>query len=472
MPTPREYLKRASALFRGVAKAASNGLTNEQRDLMRRPPMFFPLGISGPKRRGKLVDEEFLSDLKGAKGAKVYREMMENHPIIGSALWVTELMLGRTKYRIEPANDSPQAKEAADFCQTVIDDMDGGMRGLLSEMLTAAPYGWAWLEKQYKIRRGPEHMSPQLRSRYTDGKIGIRRIGLIGQDTLHEWIWDENDEIVGMVQQPPAPYSGMRTIPRSKSLHVRFKQSKNSPEGRSALRTAYTSYYYQKNFQFVESVGIERDLAGYPRMEVPPEVLESQDPATKAVLDSYFDLVRKIKRDEFEGIVVPSEDGPDGKTGYRFGLVSSGGRRPADVDPVIKRLDSRIAMCLLAEFLVVGLDKTGSFSLHSDKTSLYATAIGYYLDERDRQLNDEVFPDLMRLNGYAPELTPRCVHGDIEKTDLTVLGSFIASVVGSGVVTVDDRLEEWVREAAGLPEADLSTSRSISGPELPMMGAL
>lgn len=435
---------------------------------------FTPHGVPGLRRKGGEVDEEWLSDLRGSKGARVYREMADNDPIIGAFLLIVEMLLRQTPYRIEPAEETPLARYAADFAQTVIDDMRGGMPGFMTEFLTTLVYGWAWLEKVWKIRRGPTYESPQLHSRYTDGRIGLQRVQLIGQESLHEWKWDEHEQLVAMVQQPPPPNVGLRTIPRDKCLHVRFRYTKDNPEGYSMLRVPYVSYYHKKTLSFVECVGIERDLAGYPVMEVPAELLESSDSADTAVVDEYKDLVRKIKADEYQGVVIPAETGPDGQpSGFRLRLLTSGGRRPADVDPVIRRYDARIAMSLMAEFLVVGIDKVGSLALHSDKTALFAVALGALLDERDRQWNEHVFPEMCVLNGWPADAAPRMEHGDIEKVDLQALGAFLSAAVGSGAVTLDDRLEAWVRERSGLPEPELATSRAAPAPDvLPMVGEL
>ena len=464
MPTKKAKTDKAPAK-RASRRATKPVAKAEAKDIPRRPSRFFPHGVPGLKRKGGEVDQEWLSELRGKKGAKVYREMGDNHAIIGAALWVIELLTRQTEFELEPSQDTPEARAAAEFCKSCLDDMDGGMTGFMTEFLTALQFGWAWMEKTYKIRRGPDYTMPQLRSKYTDGRVGIARIGLIGQETLHEWVWDDDGQVVAMVQMPPPPDTGLRTIPRSKVLHVRFRYRLDNPEGISILRVPYTSYFYHKNFQFVESVGIERDLAGYPVVEVPPELLESSDVADQAVVDSYKDLARKIKRDEYEGVVIPSETGQDGQpTGFRLRLLNSGGRRPADVDPVLRRLDSRIAMSMLSEFLVVGLDKVGSNALHSDKTSLFATSLGAILDERDRQMNEEVFPELLQLNGMPQELSPVMKHGDIEKVDLQVLGSFIQAITGSGVVMADDQLENWTRKMGGLPPRDTSSTRLPQSP--------
>lgn len=442
--------KRQRELFKADDTAARN-----------RPPRFFPLGVPGLRRRGGDVDEEWLDELKGDKAARIYREMGDNHPLIGGWLWIVELLCRQTPYEVKPYNDKPEAADLARFANECLDDMKGGMSGFMTEFLSALQYGWAWMEKTYKVRRGPDYRTPQLHSKFEDGRVGIYRIGLIGQESLWEWQWDDDGQVIAMIQRPPPPDTGLRVIPREKALHVRFRYRLDNPEGYSILRVPYTAYYYHKSFQFVEAVGIERNLAGYPVMQVPGYLLESDDTKDTAVVAAYKDLVRKIKRDEYEGVVIPSETRDDGQpSGFKLGTLMSGGNKPADVDPVLRRLDSRIAISLLAEFLVVGLDKAGSYSLHSDKTSLFTTALGAILDERDRQLNEEVFPELMRLNGLPRNMAPYIEHGDIEKVDLSALATFLQAVVGTGIVQVDDGVEDWARRLGSMPSRDISTARS------------
>lgn len=439
----------------------------------KRPTRFFPLGVPGLRRKGGDVDDEWLNDLKGDKAARVYREMGENQPIIGGTLYVIELLCRQSPYEIKPADDTPEAADNARFAESVIEDMQGGMPGFMTEFLSALQYGWAWMEKIYKIRRGPDYNMPQLHSKFADGRVGIHRIGLIGQETLWEWQWSDDEDVIAMVQRPPPPNSGLRTIPREKALHVRFRYRLNNPEGISILRVPYTSYYYQKNFQFVEAVGIERYLAGYPVMEVPPHLLESDDERDKAVITACKDLVQKIKRDEYEGVVIPGEKEPGGAdTGFRLRAFTSGGQKPADCDPVIRRYDARIAVSLLSEFMIVGLDKAGSYSLHSDKTSLFTTALGAVLDERDRQWNEEVFPELMKLNGRSRAQAPYIEHGDVEKMDLSVLASFLQAVTGTGIVQVDDTLEDWTRKMGSLPARDQGPARQMLQQPLPVEESL
>ncbi|WP_155274431.1 hypothetical protein [Piscirickettsia salmonis] len=42
----------------------------------------------------------------------------------------------------------------------------------------------------------------------------------------------------------------------------RTTSRKGNPEGRSILRNAYQPWYYKKNLESIESIGIERNLVG------------------------------------------------------------------------------------------------------------------------------------------------------------------------------------------------------------------
>ena len=56
---------------------------------MARRPDLTEIGGTGLRRTGGTVYEEFLVALRGRRGAKVYREMSENDPVIGSILYKT-----------------------------------------------------------------------------------------------------------------------------------------------------------------------------------------------------------------------------------------------------------------------------------------------------------------------------------------------------------------------------------------------
>jgi phage gp29-like protein len=93
--------------------------------------------------------------------------------------------------------------------------------------------------------------------------------------------------------------------------------------------------------------------------------------------------------------------------------------------------------------------------LSADKTELFSTAIGAYLDIICETFNNQAIPQLIDLNGsHFNGLTdyPRLRHGDVDNKDLTSLGSFLKDMVGTGIIIPDESIEDYVRDAANLPE--------------------
>ena len=65
---------------------------------------------------------------------------------------------------------------------------------------------------------------------------------------------------------------------------------------------------------------------------------------------------------------------------YQAELLSTGGTRQFDTNAIINRYDTKIAQTVLADFIMLGHEKTGSFALSSDKTELFSVALGAFLD--------------------------------------------------------------------------------------------
>ena len=65
----------------------------------------------------------------------------------------------------------------------------------------------------------------------------------------------------------------------------------------------------------------------------------------------------------------------------------------------------------------------------------------------------------MRLNGFQEKDFPTLGYDDIETPELAELTGALSGLVGSGILTPDDKLEEFVREYANLPAVDSTTSR-------------
>lgn len=296
------------------------------------------LGSIGLERYAGHVYEEFLTELRGARGRKVIRQMADNDATIGSLLFAVEMLARQVTWNIAPANDSPEAEAAAQFVrECLFEDMNATWPDTLSEILSFLPFGWSYFEIVYKVRGGQTAQAERA-SKFTDGRIGWRKWAIRSQESLDRWEFDDAGDVTGMTQRP-APTFLPVTVPIEKALLFRTTSRKGNPEGFSILRRAYVSWYYKTNVQRIEGIGIERDLAGLPVAYVPPEILSTAaDANEQAILASIKEIVTNIRRDEQEGVVFPLSYDDAGKERYRLELLNTGGARQFDAQP----LDAKI----------------------------------------------------------------------------------------------------------------------------------
>lgn len=409
----------------------------------------------GQNGSGSIFLEEFLTELRGAKGVHAFTEMADNDATVGAILFAIEMLMRNCNFHIEPAGDGKKDKDCAEFVESCMDDMERTWADTLSEILSFLTYGWSYHEIVYKRRVG-KNSSPITNSKYNDGLIGWRKLPIRAQDTLYGWEYkDGTDDLVGMTQTLPPPDFGHVTIPVEKALHFRTRSRKDNPEGRSILRTAYRAYYFKKRLEEIEGYGMERDLAGFPVLYSPSgqDIWDPNDPDMVRARVEAERIVSSIRRDAMEGLVLPG--GFEEGTGWKLELLASSGKRQFDTNAIIDRYDKRIATSVLADFVMLGQQQVGSFALADSKTKIFALAIGTYLDVICEVFNNQAIPRLIDINGdHFKGITdyPKMVHGDIEETDLQQFATFIKDMVGTGVLVPDEALEEEVRRIGHLPE--------------------
>jgi len=419
-----------------------------------RKEMMSELGTTGLSRWGGYIAEEWYADLKGTKATRVYREMADNDPIIGAIIFAIKMLCRQVDWRVDAAGETNEDREAARFLNECLYDTSHSWQDFISEVLSMLVYGYSVFEIVYKRRMG-DNKDPKRRSKYNDGKIGWRKFSIRSQDTIQEWIFDEEGGVQGIRQVAPPDYK-LREIPIEKLLLFRTESAKNSPQGRSLLRNCYKPWFFKKNIETIEGIGVERDLAGLPVVWVPPNIAAPQSDEERTAQQKFKDLVTKIRRDQQEGIVMPLAYDEKGNKLYDIQLLSTGGRRQFDTGAIIQRYNTQIAQTVLADFIMLGTQKVGSFALASSKTHLFAVAIGAFLDEIEDVLNTHAVPRLFKLNDFKVENYPELRHGDVESIELSELGDFVSKLAGAGMPLFPNKeLEKYLLEVANLPSGSV-----------------
>jgi hypothetical protein len=416
------------------------------------------LGVSGVNTyTGQIRSDEFLSDLKGRKAVKKYREMRDNNAIIGAVMYAVEQTLRDVEIKCVPADESDVALAECEFLKSVISDMEHSLDDHITEALSFLTYGWSWHEVVYK-RRGGDTNNPKKSSKYTDGRIGVKKIAIRAPWTTDKFEVDKDTgDVLGMWQsvgwgKPTA------MIPASKSIYYRTTSLNNDPSGRSVLRNAYVSYTYLNKIQDYEAIAIERELHGVPIGRMPAEYLSvDANPDQTNLRNNFERILRDLKNNEQGYALLPSDlyMDADGKpTNQRLmdvELITANGSRSIDIDPVVKRYQHDIARSLMSEFLMLGTSG-GSYALSKTKTDLFLRSLESYINAIVDVLNKQLVERLWQLNGLPWNTMPKLVAGDVAPHDLREIASFLRNLNGADIdVSEQPEVVEALMHIAEIP---------------------
>lgn len=403
------------------------------------------LGIAGDNtHNGQIRADEFLPELRGKRAIRKYREMRDNDSTIGAVMYATEQVLRDVDIKVMPANDTTEAKKEADFVESVFSDMDHTLDDHVSEALSSLTFGFAWFEVVYKRRGSPTSRSDKSRSKFTDGRIGVRKIASRAPWTVSKFDVDQKTGDVLGVHQEGSGFNNTSYIPTRKSLYYRTTSINNDPAGRSILRNAYTSYEYLNNLQSIEAIAVERELAGIPVARIPSEYLSPDATSAQAQFVANLQgILRDVKFNEQGYVVLPSDTYPDkdgSPTSTRLvdvELMASSGTRNISIDPIVRRYQHDIARSVLSEFLMLGGGSTGSYALSKSKTDLFLRALESYIQAIVDVLNKQLVERLWELNGLNYDLMPTVVAGDVAPHDLREIAAFLRNLNGADINVSD-----------------------------------
>ena len=401
------------------------------------------IGVPGLSVWAGGIYEEWQSALKGTKARKIYTEMAE-HATIATALDAVEMPLLAAPISVVPASEKKPDVECAEFVESCLDDMPSyPWRKHVRDCLSAIKYGWNVSEIIFKKRMG---LQSDPSSQYDDGKLGIHMIDPRAQDTLDKWVYDDKGNLTDFQQRDPAT-GQIFTIPMWKCVHVAFRASKRNPEGMSMLRSIYRPWYFQKNLETLEGIGIERDLAGLPVIKLPYG-------STNADFETAKKMVENLRNDEESGVVLPPPRNPEDKFGWLLELLS-GGAKAYNTREVIRDLDKRILLRFFAQFLLLGMDKAGTQALVKGSHDFFSLSLKGIQQELLEVWNGGLVPLLVSVNNF-PGITgmPMLDWAAPGKSDVAAMITTLSEAAKSNLVTPDDSLEEFIRAEMELPERD------------------
>lgn len=391
-----------------------------------RGSLFVPTGDTGLARYGGVIQDEPVWRLRGPRWHRVVRAMLHS-PVVKGMLMAVEMLIRQAEWQLDPADDGgTEAQDTADFVESCRRDLWTSWDDTLAQVLSFLPYGFSLFEIVLKRRLGPGGRQP---SAFDDGLIGWDDWQPRAQETVTRWRFDRYGRAEAFEQQAPM-LSRPVTIPLSRCLHFRAGGYRGSPEGESVLRAVYVDWDGVNKIQLIEAIGIERDLAGLPVFRIPAGLMDPNGtPAQAAAYESYKTMGVNLRQGDQAVVILPSERDDAGNLQYDLTLLSTGGQRQFDTSAVTTRRTTQMTMALLADWLMVGHGRTGSFALSQSKTALFTKAIAAWLSVIADTINGQAIRPLLRANGIDARLAPTLRPGALDETDLGGTAEFVQKLL-------------------------------------------
>jgi len=402
---------------------------------------------------GLLGSLEWNPELRGLEGLKTLRQMLYSDPMVGAVQRAKVLPLLSAAWSFEPADDSSEAGDMADFCNAALmQGMDVTWHQWLEEALDVEGYGFYDFEMIWDTSSGTEVKLESLAARPplhveevlagADGSFaGIRQVlnstGM-GQGQVYGTAFENLD-----VNSLSGQRVGVIDIPATKLLHLVRSRRGNDHRGVSGYRTAYKPWFIKKELEVIAAIGYERRANGVDVAKVMPD--SDNGTVSQERVDAVFEQLLGLHSREHQAFVeVPGLE-------YRIEGLSGGTLDPQEF---LAYLDTSIARASLAEFLAMGQGE-GARSVAEDKSSFFLQALVGMGRVITDGVNRQLVPDLMRFNfPDAPsELYPTLRHDRLDRRQVSEVTAAVGQIVDADLMgPITDDVRNAMRSLVELPE--------------------
>ena len=422
-------------------------------------------GVAGFAVYGGYVHaKDYNPSLYGYNRWRKVEDILATVSVVASGLRFMSNLVSRPGWSWEPADDSPAAKEAAEFMESVLEDLDTSWTRIVRRSVMFKFHGYMaqeWIAK-----------------RREDGAIGLKAIEVRPQHTITKWDVDEAGQILGLVQSDPQTGRELY-LPRGKLVYLVDDTLTDRPDGMGWYHHMVDSADRLKSLLDLESIGFERDLRGIPVGRVPFQEINrmvTDNKLTQAQADEMVAGMREFvamqRKTSNSGMVLDSkpyesksDTGINPTSVMQWGLELLTGN-PGSIEELgaaVERFEFNMALLMGTEVMLTGRGGEGSRALSEDKSrNLYlsANAILWDLAEAvDRDIRDPIWA----MNGFPDELKPKANVEDVSYKDAQMISQVLADMAQAGAVLApDDPAIDDLRQLLGISEAKPLDSAMIA----------
>lgn len=400
------------------------------------------LGDSGTRMLHGIITEEYIPQLQGIQGIKIFDEMRKSDGTVRAALVACALPVMRAEWFIKPAGDTPEAEAQKDFIEKALFEwLDISFDEFLRQALLMLDFGVMPFEKVYGVRKEAAKDAIPAKDG-AEGKPAIPEKEWITLTKLAPRLpksilqWELEDRTFGIQQIRQDGI--LAQIPGSKMVIFINQREGDNWWGTSLCRAAYKHWYYKNNFYKIDAIAYERHGVGVPYAMMPPGYTTSDE--AKAA-----NTLQNLRANEKAYAIIPD--------GYDIGFLDMSGGTLRDPQTSIEHHNKEILQSVLAQFLELGATKaaSGSRALSTDHSDLFLKSVEAVANNLAATINRQLIPELIDFNFSGTTEYPVIDFAGIVKVDPQAFGTAFAALVTAGAITPTDDDQQYVRGIMGLP---------------------
>lgn len=397
-------------------------------------PAMTTVGVGGAAVFGGFVDErEDKAELRGRKRYETFSNMLANCSIVAAGVRYYLGLIGKAGWKVEPADDSSQAKELAEKVEEILfDDMTTTWSRVVRR---AAMFRfWGFSVQEWTARR------------LEDGTIGLLDVEPRPQITIELWDLDESGTVFGMVQRSPQTQQEIY-LPRSKVVYIVDDSLNDSPEGLGLFRHLAEGARRLGRYEQLEGWGYETDLRGIPvgrgpfaellRQEKAGEITTAERQEQEQHLRTF--LEKHIKTPSLalllDSVPYQTEDEkatPSSVRQWDVELLQSNATSHEAVARAIERINRELARIMGVEQLLLGERGAGSLALSRDKTQQFGLLVDGSLNEVSETFETDLVDPIFSLNGWPMELRPSLKTEAVRYRDVNDITASLRDLAQAG----------------------------------------
>ena len=416
---------------------------------------FKALGSSGTDLYSGYFKEEYLQELRGRKGAKLFDEIRRSEAQVSMLLnaIMNPIKAGVWEFEAADPNEVPNAemhKEIIEFMAKEMIDWETH----LHEALTMIIFGYSLFERiDNVVFNHPKFGTFN----------GLKGLAFRSQKTIERWLVSNDTGDLQSVEQwvtgDLGPKGGGSKFIMDALFLLVFTVQKEGDnyEGISALRPMYGSWFRKNLYLKIAAIGIEKHAVGTPKGTVPTGKENSPE------MENFKAILSSFTAHESAYLLTP--------TGWDVEIIQSE-FKASEVKEMILLENSEMINSVVANFLALGMNGgSGSFALGTDLSDFFLNGIQVFADIIAGVWNRKLIPDKIKQNFGPQECYPKLKVTGINDKAGKELAEIVKSLVDSKALKPDDKLEEYLRKQYALPKADPTTARDTNPtPQVPASG--